>query len=231
MNLPESIAALQLALDEVIRATLSDDKTPLGNSLALSKIASSIGTGGDNPDVVVFGDLNRFHDFNGQHGHDAGDAAITYVGKLIKKSFVDECQAKAYRRSGDEFVILLSSHSIETFKTKASAFAACSFSIEKQRLETAMSFGYALSEGEISFADLLARAETACQAAKSRGDGVCIEWSEEIERQAMGCLRARCSNCEASITCYVPQRAIPESRSMLSCPCCGQSLQTPAMEN
>ena len=227
MNLQESISAfqtsVQTALDAVVQAALSDDRTPLGNLVALERIASVVGTGEGNPDVVIFGDINDFHAFNERYGHDAGDAAITHVGQLIKKSFVDECQGLAFRRSGDEFVILLSSLRLDQFKIIVPAFASCSFSIEEETRETAVSFGYAVSEGEVAFSDLIARAETACQVAKSKGNGVCVEWSEDIERQVTKSLRGRCSKCLASITCYAREDVLPKNRRLSCCPCCGEA--------
>jgi diguanylate cyclase (GGDEF)-like protein len=224
MNLQEAITALQLAVDEVIRAALSDDKTPLSNAVALMKVTSLVGTGGDNPDVVIFGDLNRFKGLNDHFGHVAGDEAINQIGKLIKELLVEECQALAFRRSGDEFVILLSSRYLDRFKAKMPSFASCSFPFEGETLKTAMSFGYAVSQGEIGFDDLLARAETACQVAKSQGDGVCVEWSEEVELQAVENLRDRCTSCGTIIRCNVPRRVAPENMKLLYCPCCGESL-------
>jgi len=70
----------------------------------LNLIASSVGKEGENLDVVAFGDLNHFHNFNKQHGSTIGDAAIAHVGRLIDELFVDQCRAKAFRKGGDEFV-------------------------------------------------------------------------------------------------------------------------------
>jgi diguanylate cyclase (GGDEF)-like protein len=224
MNLQEAINALEQAVAEVTKAALSDDKTPLGNSFALSQAASSVGAGRDHPDIVIFGDLNRFKGLNDQFGHIVGDAAIGYVGGLISELLVKGCQAQAFRRSGDEFVILLSSRELEKFKSIAATFSSCSFEFNGETRKTAMSFGYAISVGAISFDDLLSKAETACQVAKGLGDGVLIEWTEEIERGAVDNLRDRCRNCNATITCKVPRQAAPKDGKMLCCPCCGQSL-------
>jgi diguanylate cyclase (GGDEF)-like protein len=224
MNLQEAINALEQAVGEVAKAALSDDKTPLGNSFALSQAASSVGAGGDNPDVVIFGDLNRFKSFNYRFGHIAGDAAIGYVGALIFQLLVNDPRAKAFRRSGDEFVILLSSEALEKFKKIAASFGSCSFEFNGETRKTAMSFGCAKSEGAISFDDLLFRAETACQIAKGQGDGAWVEWTEEVAREAIESLRDRCMSCNATITCEVPQEAAPKDRKMLCCPCCGNSL-------
>lgn len=228
MNLQESISAFEAAvssgLEQILEAALSDDLTPLRNLIALHKVASQVGAGGDNPDIVVFGDINHFHTFNERYGHDVGDAAITRVGELIQKTFVQECGAKAFRRSGDEFIILLSSPRLGDFRARVPQFASCSFSIEGEIRETAVSFGCAISKGEVGFADLLARAEVACQAAKFEGDGTLVEWSDELEAEGTQVIRGRCTVCKASITCYAPKEAIPKSQAIEFCPCCGQFL-------
>jgi diguanylate cyclase (GGDEF)-like protein len=226
MNLQEAINALESAVKEVVRATLSDSMTPLGNVQAMREAASLFGTDESKFDVVVFGDLNRFKSLNDHFGHDTGDAAIGEVGKLIKKLIVEECQAQAFRRSGDEFVILLSNRLLEKFKARIVAFAPCSFQFEGELRKTGMSFGYAISKGEAGFDDLLARAETACQVAKSQAnnDGVCVEWSKEIEQQVRDSLRDRCGDCGAWFTCSMPQQVVPQNRKLLRCPCCGESL-------
>ncbi|HKG12812.1 MAG TPA: GGDEF domain-containing protein [Pyrinomonadaceae bacterium] len=228
MNLQEAIAALEFAVGEVAKAALSDDKTPLGNSFALSQAASLVGAGKGNPDVVIFGDLNRFKGLNDQFGHIVGDAAIGYVGELIFERLVKGCQAKAFRRSGDEFVILLSSNELETFKSVASEFDSCAFEFNGEPRKTAMSFGYAVSAGAASFEDLLSRAEIACQIAKGLGDGTFVEWTEEVAVKAIDSLRDRCMNCNATISCKVPRQFAPLGGKMLCCPCCGKSLSSDA---
>lgn len=226
MNLQEAIAALEQAVGEVAKAALSDDMTPLLNALALRREASLVGVGEDSPNVVIFGDLNRFKGLNDQFGHIVGDAAISYVGHQINDLLVVGCQAKAFRRSGDEFVILLSGHSLDKFKAIATSFASCSFEFNGETRRTAMSFGYAVAEGNYTFDELLSRAETACQVAKSQGDGACVEWSVETEREAVDNFRDRCLHCNATITCKVSRQAAPLGGKLLCCPCCGESLSS-----
>src|SRR6266576_3403523 len=125
MNFQEAVKALQLAVEELGKAALFDDKTELLNSVALGQIAAVVGTGEGNPDVVVFGDLNRFKALNDRLGHVAGDVAISSVGLLIQELLVDQCGAKAYRRSGDEFVILISKDKLDKFKERVLSFSAC----------------------------------------------------------------------------------------------------------
>jgi hypothetical protein len=81
-----------------------------------------------------------------------------------------------------------------------------------------MSFGYAISEGEIDFSTLLARAETACQYAKLQGDGICVERTEEMEQESLIHLRERCDKCGAKMTCNVSRRNDPQK--LKCCPFC-----------
>jgi len=224
MNLQEALNSLHLAVQELAKAVVIDDKTPLGSALGLAEVSSLVGTGGENPDVVVFGDLNRFKGINDRFGHAAGDVAISTVGNLIQELFVQGCNAQAFRRSGDEFVILLSANRLEDFKSHLKSFAPCPFNFEGIIHLTAMSFGYALTEGEIDFGVMLARAETACQSAKAEGDGICVAWSRELEQDVLIHLRDRCPSCSAQIKINVPQATAPKDNKLLSCPCCGNKL-------
>jgi diguanylate cyclase (GGDEF)-like protein len=223
MDLQEAYNTLDLAVKQFVKSAMLDDRTPLGNSLALAQEASLVGTGEGNPDVVVFGDMNRFKGLNDQLGHAAGDVAISTVGQLIY-DLVQDCEGKGFRRGGDEFVVLLSKTRLDDFKARLAPFGGCTFKFEGRTHKTAMSFGYAVGEGEIDYADLLARAETACQSAKSQGDGTCVEWSPEIGRKELINFRDRCGNCGAQITVNVPKETAPADNRLMSCPCCGQSL-------
>lgn len=228
MNLQEAISQLKLAVDALGEAALRDDKTPLGNAQALDLAASSVGIGNENPDVVIFGDLNHFHNFNKQHGVELGDAAIALVGSLIAEIFVSDCKAQAFRRSGDEFVILLSRSMLDRFISLVPRFSSCRLIVtEKAKKtsvtrETSMSFGYAIAEDEVGFGDLLDRAEAACRVAKREGNGTCAKWVEELG--SVESMRGRCVSCEADVTCYVPQRTESKRRAVLCCPCCGTAL-------
>src|SRR5947209_5633513 len=179
MNLREAIEQLEKIVSEVRQAVSVDDITPLRNALALRDEAMLIDSGRGAYDVVIFGDLNRFKGLNDRHGHDAGNLAINQVGEKIRE-VVEKMSGGAFRQSGDEFVILLNHASLESFLTEAPSFAEILFSHNKESLNTAMSFGYAINDGKTSFSDLLGHAEMACQYAKDKGDGACIGWSEEI---------------------------------------------------
>jgi len=85
-----------------------------------------------------------------------------------------------------------------------------------------MSFGYAVAKDDVGFGALLARAEAACRVAKREGNGTCIEWVEELG--AIESMRGRCPDCEADVTCFVPERTLFKRQAVLSCPCCGATL-------
>lgn len=224
MNLREAIDQLGLVFEKVKQAVFVDDKTPLKNALALRDEAALIDVGSSEFDVIIFGDLNRFKGLNDQYGHYAGDVAISKVGEKIQESFVQMLQGKGFRQSGDEFIILLKQASTEEFLKESTSFVEILFSYEGESLKTAMSFGYAISDGKTSFSDLLGRAEVACQNAKNQGDGVCVAWSEEVQRNALINLRGRCPKCEAKISCYVPKQNAPNQNKLRRCPCCDEPL-------
>lgn len=215
MNLTE-------AIEQLNKVAFTDDKTPLENALALNKEVILINAGLSEFDVIVFGDLNEFKLFNNNHWHEAGDVAIRNVGEKIQEIIVAQLKARAFRQSGDEFVILLKQSQIKKFLSKTSSFASVTFSYKNKSLETKMSFGYAVSDGKTNFSDLLERAETACLTAKSKGDGTCVEWTTEIELDALIEKRHNCRQCGSVNKCYIPKRHSPERLQV--CSFCGEKL-------
>lgn len=222
MSLDEAIGQLEKLVAEIRRVSLTDDKTKLGSALALDQEGRLISEGTGKFDVVVFGDLNDFKHLNDEYGHEAGDVAISKVGETIKKIVIEDLQAKAFRQSGDEFVILLKRDLIEKFLSITSSFGNILFSYNEEELRTAMSLGYAISDGKTSFRDLLKRAEDACQNAKTLGDGVCLMWSEDIKLNPLVRRTGRCHKCGSKITCNIPIVTAPAKLKL--CPCCGESL-------
>lgn len=222
MNLSEAITQLEDVVNDVRGAASADDITRLPNAFALRAVARLIDAGDSKFGVIVFGDLNRFKGLNDLHGHEAGDVAIYEAGERLRQVVIEELKAQAFRRSGDEFVVLLRPSQLKPFKRVAPSFAAILFEHRKVALKTTMSFGYAARDGKTSFADLLTRAETACRHAKAQGDGVCVSWSDEIQRNPLVNLRDGCQMCGAAINCNVPKQNAPAR--LISCPCCGEPL-------
>jgi diguanylate cyclase len=217
-----NLGQLENLVAEIRRVSFADDKTSLGNALALNHEEQLINNGESEFNVVVFGDLNDFKQLNEDHGYEAGDVAINNVGETIYKIVVDDLQAKAFRKSGDEFVILLKQDLVERFLSAASSFGNILFSYKDKELRTTMSLGYVLSDGKTSFDDLLRRAEDACKHAKAQGDGACVEWTEDIKLNPLVRRSGRCSKCGARVTCNVSQQNAPAK--LKCCPCCGESL-------
>lgn len=151
MSLKDTVAELQQVVGQLAEKILADDKTPLGNALALREVFSLINREDVNSGAVIFGDLNRFKGINDTYGHFAGDSAINRTGEKIKEIFVDDYGAKAFRQSGDEFVILLATEKIKQFRKSAEQFAEVSFIFESQTIKTAMSFGFVLIDEKNGF--------------------------------------------------------------------------------
>ncbi len=222
MNFDEAIEGLEKLVAEVRNASLTDERTRLGSALALRQEERLINEGASDFGVIVFGDLNDFKHLNDSHGHDAGNVAITEVGQVIRKFIVEDLQGKAFRQSGDEFVILLKLDVVDRFLFSAPSFAHIPFSHNEQNLSTAMSFGYAISDGKTSFADLLQRAEVACQLAKASDLDTVVQWTETTKLNPLVRISRNCRKCSARISCNVPKQNAPTELSL--CPCCGESL-------
>jgi GGDEF domain-containing protein len=151
--------------------------------------------------------------------------AIKTVGEMLQEMVVKDLEGRAFRQGGDEFVILLKQDLVETFLTVVSSLGNILFSHKEKELRTAMSLGLAFSDGKTSFSDLLERAEIACQYAKAKGDGACIEWTRELLVNPVVRIGAKCQKCGAKISCNLPKQNAPTELKV--CPCCGESLHTP----
>lgn len=215
------VDVLKAVLDNVEQEARADDKTPLQNALALSEAKSFFALGDESPNVIVFADINDFKTINEQYGSDIGDAAINQVGVKIQELFVEKLNARAFRQSGDEFVILLQSKFLEEFKEAANYFASCSVKIAEKSFDVKMSFGYIISDGTLEFEKLRANAETACKQAKPLGGGVCLEWTEEIEKRSFVKIRRTCRSCGTIVNCEVPKEK--KLKTFRSCPICETS--------
>lgn len=220
MSLDETIERLEKLVVEVRNASLIDDKTDLGSSLALRREGRLISEATSDFDVVVFGDLNDFKHLNDDHTHAAGDVALKTVGETMRRIVFDDLQGKAFRQGGDEFVILLTGLSVEKFLSTISSFTRIRFSYNDQELETGMSFGYARSDGKTGFDDLLERADVACQFAKSDGRSS-SEWTEDMTLNPLIRMTDRCQKCDARTSCKMRKQNAPSN--LKSCPCCGET--------
>ena len=224
MTLKEALDDLKIAFTNFEKAARSDDKTVLQNALALSESQEGFAFNDENPGIIVFADINRFKSINTAYGYAAGDAAISQVGILIEELFVQKCEARAFRASGDEFVILLQSRFLKKLKSAAKSFSSCSVHFEENKFSLGVSFGFAFGDEDFDFETIKRRAEIACKKAKSKGDGICLEWAEEMERTSLESLRNTCLKCGTINACEVPSNL--KLNNLKACAICGTSFES-----
>lgn len=222
MSLAEEIDRLEELAAAIKREAFIDEKTTLSSALALRQEERFNRAQESDFQVVIFGDLNDFKHINDDYSHEAGDVALRAVGKAIRRIVIDGLGAKAFRQSGDEFVILLKQKSLKEFLLKAPKLSSVPFSHNRRKLNTGMSFGYAIADGRATFDDLLQRADTACQLAKRPGATHCVQWTADMKTNPLVRISAWCRRCSAKISCTLPKRNAPAKPT--SCPCCGEAL-------
>jgi diguanylate cyclase (GGDEF)-like protein len=201
-NFQVSANAFQIsadALDLITKYILSDDKTTLESKIAMENELDNLNSK-NLGDVLIFGDINNFKSLNESIGHDGGDEAIKEIGERINKLVVKKLSARAFRQSGDEFVILLKPENLQNFIELAkSHFAEIRFKYLDKPVKIAISFGYAKSEESLEMREQLKRADKACRPAKIKGDGECEEWNKNLENNYYSDNRATCQNCNTII--------------------------------
>lgn len=126
------------------------------------------------PLAVVMTDVDHFKTFNDRHGHEAGDALLRAVGRLIQAEFRDGdiiC-----RFGGEEFIIIAPDTTLEVVCGRAEALRLAvrelTVDFRGQRIgPVTMSFGVGIcSEGRLgSPEDLINRADQALYRAKRLG--------------------------------------------------------------
>jgi diguanylate cyclase (GGDEF)-like protein len=222
MSLAEAIDRLEELATEIKREALIDDKTSLGSALGLRQVQRLNRAGQSDSYVVVFGDLNDFKHINDDYSLEAGDVVLRAVGDVIRKKIIKGLGAKAFRHSGDEFVIVLEQNSLTRFLSRAFLFHNIPFSHNSRNLRTGMSLGYAVADGRASFEELLQRADSACQIAKRKASSHIKKWTRDIENNPLVRISGWCRSCKAKISCTLPRNTAPTK--MKRCPCCGKAL-------
>ena len=120
------------------------------------------------PATVLYLDLDGFKAVNDQHGHEAGDAALVHVGRLLEAN-LRETDAVA-RLGGDEFAALLALADAEAGRAKAASLerllAATPLIAQGRRVPLRASFGVRALTAGLSPERALAEADQAMYAAK-----------------------------------------------------------------
>lgn len=94
---------------ELNRVARRDALTGVGNRYALDEAIATLLEQGDRVRPARFAlvllDIDRFKDYNDEHGHLAGDAALGHLGAVLRAA--TRSQDMAFRYGGEEFLLLL----------------------------------------------------------------------------------------------------------------------------
>ncbi|NOY72024.1 MAG: diguanylate cyclase [Gammaproteobacteria bacterium] len=129
------------------------------------------------PLSIAYMDLDHFKEINDTHGHEAGDAVLLSVAKVLSKNL--RIEDSIGRIGGEEFCICLpgadAAHSLEPCERYRSLIESLKIPLSSQALTVTASFGLTsiLPDSDDS-TRLLARADEALYQAKQHGRN-CIE--------------------------------------------------------
>jgi two-component system, cell cycle response regulator len=130
-------------------------------------------SGADASLAVVMGDIDHFKDINDRHGHQAGDAVLSGLGKLFSESLGATGQAGRY--GGEEFCVYLRGFDRAMVQRWAETFRKVvegrDWEAGDAALRVTISFGVAWTEGagKTTRRELLAEADRRLYAAKAGG--------------------------------------------------------------
>ncbi len=128
---------------------------------------------------VLFCDLDGFKKVNDEHGHEAGDAVLVETARRLERVLGDHGGTVA-RFGGDEFVILFEGddddRALGSLASRVIEAITHAIEFEGHHLSVGTSIGVAVPSGEATSDALLAAADSAMYAAKSRGKG-CWEFA------------------------------------------------------
>jgi len=190
------------------------------NKAAFDLLAEEHDRGATERLAVAFMDLTGFKRVNDQHGHDAGDAAIKSAGMKLGEVAL-QVDATAYHLSGDEFVVVLKSGTVDSFVEAAGPLSAIEVSFEGKQFTVRANIGVArpAEDSALVLGDLRRRAEVACRLAKARKLESPLVWSAEEKEEELIDKRWRCGNCNATVTLLIPaaSRKLPASFHCVNC--------------
>ncbi len=150
-------------LDETARAAETDPLTGLLNRRGFDRRVRDRASGG-----FLLIDIDRFKEVNDRDGHAAGDAVLVSVVRAIA-STLRRSDALA-RFGGDEFVIFLPGATVHEARSAAERCrVAVMASVRAGDRMVTISVGAAQSHDPSAVAQMLARADAACYAAKAGG--------------------------------------------------------------
>jgi diguanylate cyclase (GGDEF)-like protein len=171
-----SSARLRGEHDHLVRRTLEDPLTSLGNRRALDERLDYLrATLGDTEPVsMLVVDIDRFKRVNDIFGHEVGDQVLRRVGAAI--AAVLRPEDLALRFGGDEFGAVISGAPAEVVRARADKIGQLVFAENwaeiRPELRVTVSVGAATAVGIDEIDALYARADAALYDAKSNGPGL-----------------------------------------------------------
>ena len=123
---------------------------------------------------VAYGDVDRLHAVNENHGMHVGDALLARVADTICNNLSQDIIASHI--CGDRFALFLPNAALggaqRFLEDLGRKIAGIDFSHEGTRIEASISFGLAgITDSKLPLSHAIAAAETACKAAKELGRG------------------------------------------------------------
>ena len=177
LSLAAMICGLTLESDVFLDESHHDKLTQVKNRMGFysdwSAIYAPILEDPDNvvPIGIIMCDIDHFKHVNDTYGHNAGDAVLSFVSKMLTGSIrsTDNC----YRWGGEEFILILPQANLEAaarvaerIRTKIEK-ATCTF--EGTDIKVTMSFGVSTLTAELSAEDNIKVADGRLYTAKETG--------------------------------------------------------------
>ncbi len=123
------------------------------------------------PTGVVIADIDHFKRVNDTHGHDAGDAVLVHVARLLAAN-CREADLLA-RWGGEEFLLVLAGCDAEASRTLAERVrrlvSDSPVAVGEVRLPVTLSFGVTVAQPHEGLDEAIARADRALYASKTAG--------------------------------------------------------------
>ncbi|QFU23591.1 diguanylate cyclase [Shewanella eurypsychrophilus] len=157
--------------DELRNMALHDQLTQLYNRHFLIESANNklahVERHGNELSVMMI-DIDYFKHVNDEYGHHAGDEVLKGIAEVFKQNSRKEDVVARF--GGEEFVILLEHCPLDFAMEKAELLRAKIEALKPSGITITASFGVAqLMEHELTFVDLLSRADAAVYKAKDQG--------------------------------------------------------------